>query len=88
MSNKNGVTDTINNHSYDVSGLQVSLVEKQSQLTSLNKAGVSCVIASPDVHDIATNGIYVGGIDNLQVTVEQITQLYYYRIAHTLIFIV
>ncbi|CAK8684142.1 unnamed protein product [Clavelina lepadiformis] len=56
LSNKNGVTDTINNHSYDVSGLQVSLVEKQSQLTSLNKAGVSCVIASPDVHDIATNG--------------------------------
>ena len=37
--------------SYDVSGLHISLVEKQSQLPALGKAGVSCIIANPDPHD-------------------------------------
>ncbi|XP_002131305.2 CCR4-NOT transcription complex subunit 11 [Ciona intestinalis] len=46
LSNKSG-----SNHNFDLSGLQLSLVEKQSQLPTTNKAGISCVISNPDVLD-------------------------------------
>uniref|UniRef100_H2YS73 CCR4-NOT transcription complex subunit 11 n=1 Tax=Ciona savignyi TaxID=51511 RepID=H2YS73_CIOSA len=41
-------------HNFDLSGLQLSLVEKQSQLPASDKAGISCVISNPDAFDISS----------------------------------
>lgn len=46
----------LNNQGFDVSGLQLAVVEKQSQLPAINKAGISCIISHPDVYDASVNG--------------------------------
>jgi len=55
ISNKSSMTD-LNNQGFDVSGLQLAVVEKQSQLPAINKAGISCIISHPDVYDASVNG--------------------------------
>nr|CAB3232181.1 CCR4-NOT transcription complex subunit 11 [Phallusia mammillata] len=60
-------TSEANVQAYDVSGLQLSMVEKQSQLAAINKAGISCVIPYPDIHDPVGNGTENSGKPNVKL---------------------